>query len=87
MIVMAQTAPSQAVNNTSAMTNSTTASYVQGELLVQFNPEAFPNNQSMQASSMQANAAIGAVMNRITSYNVCYTKLLRLLKNVYQIAG
>jgi len=73
VIVMAQTAPIEAVNNTSAIpgdnktttpapSNTTPALYVQGELLVQFNPSAFPNNQSMQASSMQANAAIGAVM-------------------------
>ncbi len=73
VIVLAQTAPSEAVNNTTAIPgdnkttaptppNTTTATYVQGELLVQFNPSAFPNNQSMQAASMQANAAIGAVM-------------------------
>jgi hypothetical protein len=73
VIVLAQTAPSEAVNNTTVMPgdnkttsptppNTTTASYVQGELLVQFNPSTFPNNQSMQAYSMQANAAIGAVV-------------------------
>ncbi|WP_319580013.1 hypothetical protein [uncultured Methanospirillum sp.] len=73
VIVLAQTAPSEAVNNTTAIPvdnkttppappNTTTATYVQGELLVQFNPSAFPNNQSMQASSMQANAEIGAVI-------------------------
>lgn len=73
VIVLAQTVPSEAVNNTTAIPgdnkttppttpNSTMASYVQGELLVQFNLSAFPNNQSMQAYSMQANAAIGAVV-------------------------
>ncbi|HWQ62960.1 MAG TPA: hypothetical protein VN429_00990 [Methanospirillum sp.] len=73
VIVLAQTAPSEAVNNTTAIPgdnkttpptppNVTASSYVQGELLVQFNTSAFPNNQSIQAYSMQANAAIGAVV-------------------------
>lgn len=43
--------------------NSTpTAQFVQGELLVRFDPLAFPSNGSREAAEMQANAAIGAVM-------------------------
>ncbi len=81
VIVIAQTAPSESMKNTTAISganqspaptvqatvNGSPGTYVQGELLVQFNQSVFPNNQSMQASSMQANAAIGAVM--VTDYS------------------
>ena len=37
-------------------------SYVQGELLVRFNPVAFPNPNALNAISMQTHASIGAVL-------------------------
>lgn len=80
VIVLAQTAPSELMNNTTQQPgdNQTKvpnlssvviphAPYVEGDLLVRFNSSAFPNNESMEAASMQANAAIGAVM--ITDYS------------------
>lgn len=81
VLVLAQTAPSDSIKNTTTLpgenqtttptnqtpANNTAAPYVQGDLLVRFNTSAFPNNESMQAASMQANAAIGAVM--ITDYS------------------
>lgn len=38
------------------------AQFVQGELLVRFDPLAFPSNGSREAAEIQANAVIGAVM-------------------------
>lgn len=77
VIVIGQTTtPQPEVNNSSVPTtggdvpvpseNLTPAipssdQYVQGELLVRFNPEAFPNMNALNALSMQAHAAIGAV--------------------------
>jgi hypothetical protein len=82
VIVMAQApAPVQAGNNTplpESGTNTTPASggmtgsnaseekYVQGELLVRFNNEAFPNMNALDAQSMQAHATIGDV--RLDTY-------------------
>jgi len=89
-IGMAQTTSPVVVNNTTvipgdnkttvtpAPTIIATSSYIQGELLVQFNPSAFPNNQSMQAYSMQTNAAIGAVMK--TDYSQQGMNGLELVK-------
>lgn len=78
VIVMAQTPSSTLESNTSVvpetggnattpsenqtLVNSTSGDYVQGELLVKFNPDAFPNMNALTALSMQAHAAIGAVI-------------------------
>ncbi|MFH0966962.1 MAG: hypothetical protein V1862_04675 [Methanobacteriota archaeon] len=67
VIVIAQTTTPMLVNNESnqsanlTQTNMTQGSYVEGELLVQFNPAAFPTAGALEVTSMQANAAIGAV--------------------------
>ncbi|PKL59283.1 MAG: hypothetical protein CVV33_08630 [Methanomicrobiales archaeon HGW-Methanomicrobiales-4] len=67
VIVIAQTTPLVAVNNESNQSanltevNTTQGAYVEGELLVQFNPAFFPTAGALEVTSMQANAAIGAV--------------------------
>jgi hypothetical protein len=46
--------------------NTTLGAYIEGELLVRFDPALFPTTSALEVTSMQANAAIGAV--RINSY-------------------
>lgn len=93
VMVIAQT-PSSGGNNTteiqpatnqttppalSVVNNSSSGQYVQGELLVRFNPEAFPTNGSREAFEMQTNAAIGAFMiTDFTSQGITGLELVRL---------
>ena len=68
VIVIAQTTPPgtpKAEANQSAnltLTNTTHGAYVERELLVRFNPAAFPTTSALEVTSMQANAVIGAEM-------------------------
>lgn len=71
-IMVAQTTIPEVANatnntsNTGNVTNTTQGGYVEGELLVRFDPAAYPTPGALEAYEMQANAAIGAVM--IMSY-------------------
>jgi hypothetical protein len=73
VIVIAQTTTPVPVNNISNQSanltqgNTTQGAYVEGELLVRFDPAAFPRTGALEITSMQANAAIGAV--RINTYD------------------
>ena len=83
MMAIAQTPSSDGSNITkeanSLINNTSVGQYNQGELLVRFNPEAFPTNGSREASEMQANAAIGAVMiTDFTSQGITGLELVRL---------
>jgi len=78
MLGMAQTpSPGPDINNTSQSrepestisvqaenqsAGNLSGPYVQGELLVKFDPQAYPNPNALTATSMQAHAAIGAVI-------------------------
>jgi hypothetical protein len=68
IIVIAQTTtPGTAKSdlNTSdnlTQTNTSQGTYVEGELLVRFEPAAFPTIHALEATSMKAHAEIGAVM-------------------------
>lgn len=83
MMTIAQTPSSDGSNITkeadSLINNTSVGQYNQGELLVRFNPEVFPTNGSREASEMQANAAIGAVMiTDFTSQGITGLELVRL---------
>lgn len=62
-----ETAAPAPANNTTitsenqTQVNATPENYVQGELLVRFNPAAFPNLNALNAIAMQSHATIGAV--------------------------
>ncbi len=70
MMAFAQTIPPETGKNSSMVPENLTGgdpepeggAYVQGELLVRFDPAAFPTINAMTVSSMQAHATIGAVL-------------------------